>query len=74
MQQQERLLQKRHLKVHSRSLKLYRTYSILFNSSNVGKFELNSKGLYKSSGKEIGSFCLVFPSSTKHEITGTFML
>ena len=30
--------------------------------------ELNSKGLYQSSGKEKESCCLVFPSSTKHEI------
>ena len=54
----------------SRCLKLYRAYSISFNSSNVGKFlfELNSKGLYQSSGKEIGSCCMVFPSSTKREI------
>ena len=39
-----------------------------FTSSNVGKWflELNSKGLYQSSGKEKGS-CLVFPSSTKRE-------
>ena len=41
-----------------------------FNSANAGKFfsELNSKGLYQSSGKEKESCCLVFPSSTKHEI------
>ena len=30
--------------------------------------ELNSKGLYQSSGKEKGSCFLVFPSSTKREI------
>ena len=30
--------------------------------------ELNSKGLYQSSGKEKESCCLVFPSSTKREI------
>ena len=29
--------------------------------------ELNSKGLYQSSGKEKESCCLVFPSSTKRE-------
>ena len=31
--------------------------------------ELNSKGLYQSSGKEKESCCLVFPSSTKREIS-----
>ena len=31
--------------------------------------ELNSKGLYESSGKEKESCCLVFPSSTKREIS-----
>ena len=53
-----------------RCLKLYRAYSISFNSSNVGKFflELNSKGMHQSSGKEKESFCLLFPSSTKREI------
>ena len=30
--------------------------------------ELNSKGLYQSSGKEKESCCLLFPSSTKREI------
>ena len=30
--------------------------------------ELNSKGLYQSSGKEKESCCLVFPSSTKREL------
>ena len=30
--------------------------------------ELNSKGLYESSGKEKESCCVVFPSSTKREI------
>ena len=30
--------------------------------------ELNSKGLYQSSGKEKESCCLVFPSLTKREI------
>ena len=30
--------------------------------------ELNSKGLYQSSGKEKESCCLVFPSSTRREI------
>ena len=42
-------------KVNLRRLKLYRAYSISFNSSvNVGKIflELNSKELHQSSGKE----------------------
>ena len=30
--------------------------------------ELNSKGLYQSSGKEKENWCFVFPSSTKREI------
>ena len=30
--------------------------------------ELNSKGLYQSSGKEKENCCLMFPSSEKHEI------
>ena len=30
--------------------------------------ELNSKGLHQSPGKEKESCCLLFPSSTKHEI------
>ena len=30
--------------------------------------DLNSKGLYQSSGKEKESCCLVFPFSTKREI------
>ena len=56
-------------KVKSRCFKLYRAYSISFNLSNVGIFlELNSKILYRSSGKEKQSRCLVFTSSTKREI------
>ena len=35
-QQRRRRLRKRHLKVNSRCLKLYRAYSISLNSSNVG--------------------------------------
>ena len=38
-----------------------------FNRCWQNFLELNSKGLYKSSGKEKES-CLVFPSSTKSEI------
>ena len=50
--------------------KLYRAYSISFNSSNVGNFflDLNSKKLYQSSGKENESRCRVFTSSTKRKI------
>ena len=57
-------------KVNLRFLKLYRGCSIWFNSSNLGNFflELNSKGLYQSSRNEKESCCLVWPSSTKHEI------
>ena len=42
------------LKVNSRCFKLYRAYSISFNSSNVGEFflELNSKRLHQSSEKK----------------------
>ena len=57
--------------MNSRCLKLYRAYSILFNSPNVGKCfwrRQNSKGLYESSRKEKESCCLVFKSSTKCEI------
>ena len=31
-------------------------------------FEVDSKGLYQSTGEEKESCCLVFPSSTKREI------
>ena len=37
-QQRRRRLRKRNFKVNSRCLKLYRAYSISFNSSNVGDF------------------------------------
>ena len=45
-------------------------YSISLNSSNVGTFflELNSKRLYRSSGKDKESRCLEFTSSTKRII------
>ena len=70
---QQRRLRKRHLKSEFAvlQLELYRTYSISFNSSlNCWQIllELNSKGLYQSSGKEKESCCLMFPSSTKREI------
>ena len=53
----------------SRCFKLYRPYSILFNSPNLGNFflGLSSKRLYRSSEKEEGSRCLIFTSSTKRE-------
>ena len=51
-------------------LRRYPTYSISFNSSTIDNYslELNSNGLYQSSGKEKESCCLVFPSLTNHEI------
>ena len=60
-------LRKRHLKVHSQTL------SRLFHLVQFVKcwlifWELNSKGLYQSSGKEKESCCLRFPSLTKREI------
>ena len=56
-------------KLNSRCLKLYRAYSVSFNSTNLGKFsEFNSKGLYQSSRKEKESCFLVFLSSKKREI------
>ena len=66
-----RRLRKRYLKMNSRCLKLYRAYSVSFNSSTVAwqiSLELNSKGLYQSSGKEKENCCFVFPSSIKREI------
>ena len=70
----QRRLRKCHLKSEFAvlQLELYRAYSISFNSSlNCWQIllELNSKGLYQSSGKEKESCCLVFPSSTKREIS-----
>ena len=66
-QRRRRRLRKRHLEVNLRFFKFSRAYSI---SSNIGNFfwELSSRGLYQSSGKEKESCCLVFPSSTKREI------
>ena len=54
-------------KVNSGCVKLNRTYSISFNPSNFGNFflELNSKRLYRSSGKEKESRGLVFTFSKK---------
>ena len=57
------------LKGNSRCFKLYRAYYILIKSSNVGHvLELNSKRLFRSSGKEKESRCVVITSSTKREI------
>ena len=54
----------------SRCFKLFRAYSNSLNSSNVGTFfpELNSKRLYRSSGKDKESHYLEFTSSTKRKI------
>ena len=69
-QQRRRRLRKRHLKSE---FALPQTLSRLFHLVYFVKcwqmfLELNSKGLYQSSGKEKESCCLVFPSSTKREI------
>ena len=63
-------LTKRHLKSE---FALLQTLSRLFHLVYFVKcwqmfLELNSKGLYQSSGKEKESCCLVFHSSKKHEI------
>ena len=69
-QQRRRRRRRRLRKPHLQSeVALLQTYSISFNLSNVGSFlELNSKILYRSSGKEKESRCLVFMFSTKREI------
>ena len=69
-QQTWRLLRKRHLK---KEFALLQTLSRLFQLVQFVKcwqifLELNSKRLNQSSGKEEESRCLVFMSSTKHEI------
>ena len=71
MQQRRRWVRKRHFKSHVALLKIYRDYSNLFNSSNVGFFflELNSKRLYRSSEKEKESHCLEFTSSITRGIS-----
>ena len=68
-QQQRRRLRKRHIKS---KFALLQTLSRLFHLVYFVKcwqmfLELNSKGLYQSSGKEKQSCCLAFPSSTKRE-------
>ena len=61
-QQRRRRLRKRHL------IKSLFAFSISFHSTNVRIFlELNSKGLYSSSGKEKESCRRMFPSSTKRD-------
>ena len=56
--------------MNSNCFKLYRAYSISFNSDKCWpvSLELNSKALYQSSRKKKESCCFVFPSSTKREI------
>ena len=57
------------LKVNSRCFKLYRAYYISIKSSNVGHvLELNSKRLFRSSGKQKESRRRVFTFSTKREM------
>ena len=68
-QQQRRRLRKRHLKSE---FALLQTLSRLLHLVHFVKcwqmfLELNSNGLYHSSGKEKESCCLVFPFSTKRE-------
>ena len=55
--------------MNSRWLKLYRAYSISFNSSNVGKFLWSwiLKDCIKVQGNK-KNCCFVFPASTKREI------
>ena len=56
--------------MNSNCFKLYRAYSISFNSYKCWpvSLELNSKALYQSSGKKKESCRFVLPSSTKREI------
>ena len=71
-QQRRRRLQKRHLKSEfapAASNFIALTPSRLIDQMLADCLELNTKGLYQSSGKEKASCCLVFPSSTKLEIT-----
>ena len=69
-QQRGRQLRKRHLK-NELALPsfLWRLFHLVqFVKCGHIFLELNWKGLYQSSGKEKGSCCLVFPSSTKRQI------
>ena len=56
--------------MNSRCFKLYRAYSILFNSSNVAKFLWSRilKDCIKVQEDKKENDCFVFPSSTKREI------
>ena len=69
-QQHRRQLWKHHLKsefgLPQTLLRLFRLVQFVKCWRIV--LELNSKGLYESSGKEKQSCCVVFPSSTKREI------
>ena len=69
-QRRRRRLRKRHLKSEFAPLQtLSRLFHLVYFVKCWQMFlELNSKGLYQSSGKEKESCCLVFPSSTKREI------
>ena len=70
LQRQPRL-RKRHLKSEvTLPQTLSRLLRVSSNSSNVVNcfLEMNSKRLYRSSGREEESRCLVFTSSTKREI------
>ena len=69
-QQRQRRLRKRHLKSE---VALLQTLSRLFHLVQFVKcwqsfLELNSKRMYRRSGKEKESQCLVFTSSKKREI------
>ena len=69
-QQRRRRLRKRHLKMNSHFLKLYRAYSISFNSSNVGKFFWSwiLKDCIKVQEKKKKVVVLCSHASTKREI------
>ena len=56
--------------MNSRCFKLYRAYSISFNSSNVAKFLWSRilKDCIKVQENKKENDCFVFPSSTKREI------
>ena len=73
-QQRRRRLRKRHLKSQFAQLQpLSRLLHLVYFVKCWQIFlELNSKGLYQSSGKEKESCCLVFPSSTKREFRRHF--
>ena len=70
-QQRRRRLRKRHLKSEFAQLQtlssLQHVHLVYFVKCWQMFLELNSQGLYQSSGKEKQSCCLVFPSLTKRE-------